>query len=214
MSVRLVIADDHPIFRAGLRQVITAEKDLEVVAEEADGGAALEAIRRTRPDIIVLDIDMPKQSGLEVVKALRQEDALPPAIFLTMYDDEELFDEALNLGVMGYVLKESAVKDIVEAIRTVAGGKPYISGLMSKALLSRTRREVPSPGKTALEQLTDAEKRVLRMIAQGMTSRAIADELHVSPKTIDNHRTNIAAKLDIRGTHALLKFALRHQQDL
>ena len=135
-------------------------------------------------------------------------------IFLTMYDDEELFDEALNLGVMGYVLKESAVREIVEAIRTVAGGKPYISGLMSKALLSRSKREVPSPGRAALDQLTDAEKRVLRMIAQGMTSRAIADELHVSPKTIDNHRTNIASKLDIRGTHALLKFALRHQQDM
>jgi two-component system, NarL family, response regulator DegU len=214
MNLRLVIADDHPIFRAGLRQIIGAERDLDVVAEEADGAAALDAILRAHPDIIVLDIDMPKKSGLEVVKALRQADALPPAIFLTMYDDEELFDEALNLGVMGYVLKESAVRDIVEAIRTVASGKPYISGLMSKALLSRTRREVPSPGRTALEQLTDAEKRVLRMIAQGMTSRAIADELHVSPKTIDNHRTNIASKLDIRGTHALLKFALRHQQDL
>jgi DNA-binding NarL/FixJ family response regulator len=214
MNLRLVIADDHPIFRAGLRQVIGAERDLEVVAEEADGAAALEAILHIHPDIIVLDIDMPKKSGLEVVKDLRRADALPPAIFLTMYDDEELFDEALNLGVMGYVLKESAVKEIVEAIRTVAGGKPYISGLMSKALLSRSKREVPSPGRAALDQLTDAEKRVLRMIAQGMTSRAIADELHISPKTVDNHRTNIAAKLDIHGTHALLKFALRHQQDL
>lgn len=214
MNLRLVIADDHPIFRAGLRQIIGAERDLEVVAEEAEGVAALEAVLRTHPDIIVLDIDMPKKSGLEVVKALRQADAFPPTIFLTMYDDEELFDEALNLGVMGYVLKESAVREIVEAIRTVAGGKPYISGLMSKALLSRSKREVPSPGRAALDQLTDAEKRVLRMIAQGMTSRAIADELHVSPKTIDNHRTNIASKLDIRGTHALLKFALRHQQDL
>jgi DNA-binding NarL/FixJ family response regulator len=214
MNLRLVIADDHPIFRAGLRQVIGAEQDLEIVAEAAEGAAALDAILRTRPNLVVLDIDMPKKSGLEVVKDLRRADALPAAIFLTMYDDEELFDEALNLGVMGYVLKESAVKDIVEAIRTVAAGKPYISALMSKALLTRTKREVPSPGRAALDQLTDAEKRVLRLIAQGMTSRAIADELHVSPKTIDNHRTNIAAKLDIRGTHALLKFALRHQQDL
>jgi DNA-binding NarL/FixJ family response regulator len=214
MSLRLVIADDHPIFRAGLRQVIGAEHDLEIVAEETEGAAALNAILRTRPDIIVLDIDMPKKSGLEVVKDLRRADALPPAIFLTMYDDEELFDEALNLGVMGYVLKESAVKEIVEAIRTVAAGKPYISGLMSKALLARTKPSLPSPGRSALEKLTEAERRVLRLIARGMTSRAIADELHVSPKTVDNHRTNIASKLDIRGTHALLKFALQHQQDL
>lgn len=214
MSLRITIADDHPIFRAGLRQVILAEKDLELVAEEADGAAALEAVRRLHPDIAVLDIDMPTMSGIQVVRALRAEDALPPAIFLTMYDDEELFDEALDLGVMGYVLKESAVKEIVEAIRTVAQGKPYISGLMSRALLARTRPSLPSPGRSALEKLTDAERRVLRLIARGMTSRAIADELHLSPKTVDNHRTNIAAKLEIRGTHALLKFALQHQQDL
>lgn len=214
MSIRLAIADDHPIFRHGLKQVIGAERDLEIVADESDGDNALDAIIRLKPDVVVLDIDMPKKSGLEVVRALRLVDALPAAIFLTMYDDVELFDEALNLGVMGYVLKESAVKDIVEAIRAVAGGRPYISGLMSRALLAHSRREVRSPGRTALDQLSIAEKRVLRLIAQGKTSKAIADELHLSPKTVDNHRTSIASKLNIRGTHALLKYALQHQQEL
>ena len=214
MKIRLLIADDHPIFRRGLRDVIEAERDLEIVAEESDGAAALETITRLHPDLVVLDIDMPKRGGLEVVRALGKADALPPVIFLTMYDDEELFDEALDLGVMGYVLKESATREIVEAIRTVAGGKPYISGQMSRALLSRSGRTIPFPGGKDLDQLSDAERRVLRLIAQGKTSKAIADELHLSPKTIDNHRTNIASKLNLRGTHALLKYALRHQREL
>jgi DNA-binding NarL/FixJ family response regulator len=209
-DIRIVIADDHPIFRHGLRQVMQTEKSIAIVGEAGDGTSALELIENHKPDIAILDIDMPKMNGLEVVRSLRGSGNDVSVIFLTMYDDEELFDEAMDLHVLGYVLKENALHDIVHAIHAVAAGRPYISPLMSHALLGRKTKGTEDE-LASLESLTETERKVLRLIAQGKTSKTISDLLHVSPKTIDNHRTNIAAKLGIHGTHALLKFALKHE---
>ncbi len=215
-SLQILIADDHPIFRKGLRQVLENERRIGAVVEEAsDGLRALELLETANYNLAILDIEMPGKNGLDVVRAMRLRGISCPVIFLTMYDDKELFDEALELGVMGYVLKENAVHDILDAVKAVLSGKPYISALMSSAMLKgKAQAEQLSKHLPAIDILTTIERRILRHIADGKTSKQIAEEMHLSSKTIDNHRNNIASKLNIRGTHSLLKFAVLHKREL
>jgi DNA-binding NarL/FixJ family response regulator len=210
-EIRILIADDHPIFRAGLRQVIEAESDLSVVADANDGRAALELIQQLHPDIAILDIHMPLMSGFELAKSVRKL-ALPlEIVFLTMHKAEDIFNEAMDVGAKGYVLKESAVNDIVASIRAVAGGLSYISPLLSTFLLSRRDASAAAPETTAkLGLLTATERKVLGMLAQYKTSKQIAEELFIHPRTVDNHRANICNKLGLHGSHALLKFAVQY----
>lgn len=213
--IRVVIADDHPIFRSGLRQVLTAHGTVEVLAELADGESALRSIGDLSPDAAILDIDMPGKNGLEVIGALRERHIDVPVIFLTMYNDREMFNRAMDSGARGYVLKESAARELVEALRLVAGGKYYISPTLSAFLVERHARAAQLrealPG---LDLLTDAERKVIRLIADGRTSKEIAALLSVSVRTVDNHRLNISAKLGIHGTHQLLKFAVQNKSSL
>ncbi len=213
--LRIVIADDHPIFRGGLRQVLAGRDSLRVVEEAEDGEQALRAIERARPDIAVIDIDMPKKSGFDVITALRTAGSDLPVVFLTMYNDREMFDRALDLGARGYVLKESAVREIIEAIQLVAAGKYYVSPSLTSFLVDRSNRSAAFqntyPG---LASLTPTERKILGLIAQGLTSKEISAMLNVSARTVDTHRLNIAAKLDLRGTHQLVKFALQNRSYL
>ena len=210
--IRVIIADDHPIFRSGLRQVLVAHDIVQVVEEVADGESALRTIEALKPDVAIVDIDMPKKNGLEVVKTLHAKSLDVPVIFLTMYNDREMFDKAMDLGVRGYVLKESAAREIVESIRLVAEGKYYVSPAISAYLIERHARaaelqkEVPG-----LELLTPTERKVLKLIADGKTSKEIAAAMNVSVRTVDNHRLNISTKLNIHGTHQLLKFAVQNK---
>lgn len=214
-NTRIFIADDHPLFRKGLLQAIESQPLITVVGEASDGAEALKAILDLDPDLAILDIDMPEKNGLEVARALRARKSRTDIIFLTMYDDEEMFNEAMDIGVRGYVLKESAVRDIIESIRLVREGKHYISPSISSFLVQRDSRSrelhksVPS-----LDDLTAAERKILRLIADGKTSKEIASELNVSPKTVDNHRLNISTKLNLHGSHKLLKFALQNKGKL
>ena len=209
---RVIIADDHPIFRSGLRQVLAAHDTVRIVDEVSDGESALRSIESSKPDVAVLDIDMPKKNGLEVVEALHEKNLDVPVIFLTMYNDREMFDKAMDIGVRGYVLKESAAREIVEAVQLVADGKYYVSPAMSSHLIERHARaaelqkEVPG-----LELLTPTERKILKLIADGKTSKEIAAGLNVSVRTVDNHRLNISEKLNIHGTHQLLKFAVQNR---
>jgi DNA-binding NarL/FixJ family response regulator len=214
-ETHILIADDHPIFRKGLRQVIEAESNLKVVAEADDGLAALEQITQLRPEIAILDIHMPHLSGFEVARAIRERDLKLEVIFLTMHKAEDIFNEAMNIGVKGYVLKECAVTDIVASVRSVIAGQPFISPQLSGLLLERSarrtelRRDMPS-----LETLTPAEWRVLKMLAEYKTSKEIAEELCIHPRTVDNHRNNICNKLGLHGTHSLMKFAVEHKSEI
>jgi DNA-binding NarL/FixJ family response regulator len=210
----VLIADDHPLVRRGLREII--EEGLDCRIEEAGGGeAALTIIREKKPDVCVLDINMPVLDGFGVVRRMRQQHLAGEVIFLTMHKEEDLLNAAMDLNVKGYVLKEGAVSEIVDAIRSAAAGHRYISPALSDFLFSRRaeadRLREQKPG---LDRLTPAERRVLKMIAEDNTSKEIADVLGLSPRTVENHRTNICAKLGVHGIHSLVKFAYDNRSKL
>jgi two-component system, NarL family, response regulator DegU len=213
--IRVLIADDHPLLAAGLRQVIATDPRLEVIAEAADGAAALELLTAHQPDVAVLDIEMPQLTGFALLGELRAQRISTAVVFLTMYRDEEMFNEALDLGALGYVLKDSATTDIIGAIRAAAAGQPYISPAISAYLFNRAMRTTTLvqqlPG---LNDLTPTERRVLKLIADNKTSKEIAAQLFISYRTVDNHRANICQKLNLKGSHSLLKFAFDHKSAL
>jgi DNA-binding NarL/FixJ family response regulator len=213
--IRVAIADDHPIFRRGLRQIIEADPRLQIVAEADDGAMALEQIEQQEPDVAVVDIDMPKKDGFEVARLVREMRLPVGLVFLTMYRDERFFNAALDLEVMGYVLKDSAITDITACIKAVAEGEHFVSPQLSSFILKRRKRAADfdrqQPG---LEALTPTERRVLKLIAEGKTTKVIADQMFISPRTVDHHRANICEKLEIKGTHALFKFAVSHRSEL
>ncbi len=214
-KIRVLIADDHPIFSRGLRQVLSADPAFELIAEAQDGEAALQQIETLRPDVAVLDIDMPKKDGFDVVRAMEQRKLSSPVIFLTMHKDEELFNGAMDLGVRGYVLKESAFSELVESIKAVVAGHHYVSPSLSTYLLSRRKRhDALTEERPGLKELTAAERRVLQLVAAGMSTSDIARELCVSIRTVENHRAHICDRLSLQGRDALLRFALTHKSAL
>jgi DNA-binding NarL/FixJ family response regulator len=213
--ITVLIADDHPIFRAGLRQVIEASPGVRVVAEAGDGDEALAGIESASPALAILDIDMPGRDGLEVARALRDRRSDTRVILLTMHKDAWFLEAALDAGVHGYVPKDSAAAEIAGAIRSVHAGQPYISPQLSSLLINRRRRaETLVSELPALDTLTPTEVRVLKLVAEVMPTKEIAQALGISPRTVDHHRASIAQKLDLKGTHALARFAVKHQASL
>jgi DNA-binding NarL/FixJ family response regulator len=207
-NLTIVIADDHPVFRLGLRHIIEAEAGLAVIGEASDGQGALEMIRTLRPAIAILDVAMPRLDGLALARQLLADASSVAIVFVTMFREEKLFTKALEAGVKGYVLKDSAAADIVSCIKAVAAGQHYASPGLTTYLVKRVRREVADVPRPGVENLTPTERRVLSLIADYKTSKAIAEELFISPRTVDTHRNNICHKLGIHGSHALMKFAL------
>ena len=215
-AIRVVIADDHPVFRHGLTQVVQNNADLQVVDAVGDGTAALDAIKRSSPEVAVLDVGMPGLDGFEV--ASRVLDARLPTrlMFLTMHAEPAVFERAMAIGVKGYVLKDEAIREIVQAIRTVAMGRLYLSPALSEYAVTRAFRERrrPSSGSSPLERLTSREREILRLIAESRTSKEIAEQLGLHYRTIENQRAAISQKLGIQGSHALVKFAFDHKSEL
>ena len=180
-QTRIVIADDHPIFRSGLRQVIETDPTLRVVGEAGDGEAALKMIIELAPDVVVLDVNMPALTGFAVVESMRAKGLAAEIVMLTMHNEEAMFAKALSLGVHGYVLKDSAVSDIVNCLHAVRRGQNFTSSEITKYLFKRASGQTkPVEG---LASLTPAERRVLAMIAEYMTSREIAEKLSVSVRS-------------------------------
>jgi DNA-binding NarL/FixJ family response regulator len=210
-----MIVDDHPLFRNGLRQVIQNDARFELAGEAADGAAAWKAIQEKKPNVAILDINLPGLTGLEVARKIHEQKLRTRVIILTMLKEEDLINQALDFGVNGFVLKENAVEDIVSAIVTAAAGGHYLSPAVSGYLVRRrSRAEALAAHKPGLDDLTKAERRILNLIAAKKTSREIAAELFISTRTVEAHRANISSKLDLHGSHSLLQFALEHRSSL
>lgn len=213
--MRVIIADDHPIFRQGLINVIQEEGSFEIVGEANDGGKALRLIEKLAPDIAILDISMPGMTGLELAKETRDRELSTRIVVMTMYDDESYLDEAMDAGVMGYLLKDNAAVDLINCLKTIAAGRRYVSPSMSEYLLGRhSEKKQLEDDKPGIKDLTQTEKKVLKLISQNLTSKEIAKELFISYRTVQNHRANICDKLNLRGSNALLQFAIEHKSVL
>lgn len=211
-QIRIIIADDHPIFRAGLRQIIDGTRQFSVIAEADNGETALRLIEQEKPDIVILDVNMPKMSGFAVAKELRRRHLDCEIVVLTMHSEEAMFNKAMELGVKGYILKESASIEIVNCLIAVNRGEYCTSPAVTTYLFKRARRDKSETG--GIEDLTPTERIVLHLIAEYKTSKEIADELCISYRTVENHRHNICQKLDVSGSNALVKFALKHQNEI
>jgi len=208
----ILIVDDHPLFRRGLREVLEENSQFKIVAEASDGEEALRMVVETKPGIAVIDIDMPRLNGLETVRAMRKMELPVATIFLTMYKEEDMFNAAMDLGVKAYILKENAADDILAALNSVARGEIFVSAPMLEMNTRRSGRvQQLLLSKPQIDDLTPAERRVLKFIAEDHTTKEIADLLQISARTVENHRLNICQKLNLHGSHSLLRFAFDHK---
>jgi DNA-binding NarL/FixJ family response regulator len=213
--VKVLMVDDHPLFRSGLRQILDAHPQFEVVGETGNGLTALQLIAEKNPDIAILDVNLPELSGLEIAQMLLPKKTGLQIIILTMHKEESLLNRALDLGVKGFVLKDNAVENIIDALEAVARGEHYLSPTISGFLVQRrSRAESLLAKKPGLEDLTKAERRILKLVAEKKTSREIGKELFISPRTVEAHRANICSKLGLQGSHSLLQFALENHHAL
>ena len=207
-QVTVLIVDDHPLLRHGLRDFIGRNSRFEIVGEASDGQEALQQLALLKPQIAILDIDMPRLNGLETIRAIRELPFPVKVIILTMYKEEDMFNAAMDSGAKAYVLKENAANDIVAALERVDSGGTFLSALMLEVGQRRSDRvRELLLSKPQIEALTPAERRILKLIGDDYTSKEIADRLKLSVRTVDNHRQHICNKLKLHGTHSLLKFA-------
>ncbi|WP_337867146.1 response regulator transcription factor [Ignavibacterium sp.] len=213
--ITIIVADDHPLMRSGVKSVLQSDKQINIIAEAQDGQEALNLIIKHTPNVALIDVEMPKMNGLEIARRILELKLKTKIIFLTMYKDEDMFNAAMDTGAFGYVLKENAAEDILEGVKTVASGDYYISPLISSYLVKRLNAkkelELRQP---SINDLTKSERVILKLIAEGKTSQQIADELHISYKTVENHRNNISKKLNLSGTHSLVKFAIKNKEKI
>ena len=203
--MRIVIADDHGIVRSGIRLLLDRQPDLEVVAEAADGIEARDTVIRERPDLAILDVKMPGLTGLQATREIKTQAPEVSILILSMHDDERYLFEALKAGASGYVLKSQADTDLLAAIRSVERGEPFLSPAAQQVLI----RDVLERGGQAESELTPREEEIVKMVAEANTSREIAEMLHLSEKTVENHRANAMKKLGMRDRVELVRYAIR-----
>ena len=205
--IRVVIADDHHLFRQGLRNLLGKEPDINVVGEASDGRDAMDTVHRTRPDVVVMDVEMPGMNGIEATARIRKSFPTIQVVMLSMHSDPVLISQTLDNGAKGYVLKKSVSMDLVKAIRTACGGTTYLSQAIN---LPKYERD-PLPRST-VPRLTSRELEVLQRVADGESNRMIANALHISIKTVEHHRANLMAKLNTHNLPDLVRTAIK--QDL
>jgi DNA-binding NarL/FixJ family response regulator len=214
-EIRVVVAEDHPFFRDGLRAALAGAPGVRIVGEAADGESALEMMQACEPDVAILDIGLPRLDGVAVVRKARERRLPVEIVFLTVHTEEDMFEAALELGVKGYLLKDCTAAEIVRCVDAVAAGLHYTAPAMTSYLVRKAGRvERFAERVPGLRLLTAHERSILRRIAHDRTSKEIAQELGIASKTVDAHRSIICGKLKIHGKHVLRRFARRHRADL
>jgi DNA-binding NarL/FixJ family response regulator len=204
--IKVLIADDHGIVRSGLRMLLERQADIDVVGEAEDGVTALELAQSEQPDVAVLDVSMPRMTGLQAAREIGAYSTGTRVLLLSMHDDERYFLEGLEAGAAGYVLKRAADTDLIDAVRTVAGGRTFLSGSAQRALM----REWQEGGRAEpADPLTPRELEVVKLIAEAYTNKQIAETLSLSEKTVESHRANVLSKLGMRDRVELVRYAIR-----
>jgi two-component system response regulator NreC len=209
LAIKVLIADDHAIVRAGLRSLITSESDLALLGEATGGLESIEKVHELNPDVLVLDISMPDLDGIEVIRALKQESSQCAILILTVHEDEALLREAIRIGAAGYIIKHAAESELIAAIRSVFRGELYIHPKLIRSLIE-PEINVPPKELSNLETLTLREEEVLKLIVQGYTNKQVAQELSISIRTVEGHRANLTNKLGMRSRVDLLRYARDH----
>ena len=208
--IRVLLAEDHTIVRKGLRSLLDAESDIEVIGEAEDGREAIRKVEQLHPDVVVMDIAMPGLNGLEATRRIKKLFPDVEILILSMHATEEYIFHILQAGALGYVVKQSAPSELVSAIRNVWQGELFLSPTISERVLAEfIRRGEAIAQQDSYDQLTDREREVLQLIAEGHSNREIAEALHISVKTVETHRGHVMDKLDIRGTAGLTRYAIR-----
>jgi DNA-binding NarL/FixJ family response regulator len=211
MTSRVLLADDHVIFREALGQLLEADDEIELIGEASDGREATALVGELEPDILLMDIEMPDLNGIEAARQILSEQPRLAIIILSMFSEPEQVIRALNAGVQGYVLKSGALDELMGAIRTVSGGDLYISPPLLRPIVEGYLAWAEQEGVSPLDKLTVRERQVLQLIAQGKSNPAIADELEVGVRTIESHRASLMTRLDIHNVADLVHFAIRHR---
>lgn len=208
-KIRVLLVDDHTILRDGIRLLLSSQEDIEVVGEAGDGEEAIVKARGLKPDVILMDISLPKVNGIEATKMIKAERPEAKILILTMHEDEEYVLPLLAAGASGYILKKTASSELISALRAVAEGNAFLHPVVAKTVLEKYRQGQPAPSAGGPDGLTEREVEVLRLVAQGLSNREIADRLFISIKTVQAHRSNIMEKLNLHDRVELAKYALR-----
>lgn len=208
-KLRLLLVDDHPIVRSGLRMLFQAEPDMEIVGEVGSGAEAVVATAALRPDVVIMDVAMPGMSGIEATRRIKEATPDTAVLALTMHEDEQYFFQMLDAGASGYIPKRAAPDDLISAIRAVADGNVFLHSTLARFLIRDMAEKAQSGTQPAEQTLTQREQEVLTYIAEGYTNREIAETLVISVKTVDRHRENIMAKLDVHSRVELVKYAIQ-----
>ncbi|MBI2460697.1 MAG: response regulator transcription factor [Candidatus Rokubacteria bacterium] len=207
-KTKILLVDDHAIVRAGLRLLLESQSDLAVVGEAASGREAIRAVKELRPDLVLMDVAMPDLNGLEATRRIKAEHAKVQVLALTMHENEQYFFQMLHAGAAGYVVKGAPPEELIGAIRSVTRGEAYLSPPLTRRLLDEYLDRVKE-GQPAVDPLTDREREILRLIAEGLTSKEIAAKLAISPYTVERHRANAMAKLNLHNRAELIRYAIR-----
>src|SRR5438067_4721156 len=206
---RIVVVDDHPLFRKGLEQLIHSDGAFAVCGEAGDAAEAMDAIRQIAPDLAIVDLSLPGANGIELIKNIRAEFPKLPILVLSMHDESLYAVRALRAGAAGYVMKHEAMANVIQAIHEVFSGRPYLSPTMAAQVITRAARGQPEGETDPTERLSDRELEILELIGKGNEVRQIAKLLHLSPKTVEPHRAHIKEKLNLASAHQVGRFAVQ-----